>query len=248
MQHTSLPMVQVNGIDLHYFAAGEGSPVILLHGNGEDHTLFGTQIRQLTEAGCRVYAPDSRGHGANAPQTEFHYAEMAEDIFQFIQALGLERPALYGHSDGGILALLLALNHPGALGLMAISGTNLSPQGLQPGFLAECEAENAKAVNPLITLMLNEPHIDPADLRRIDIPVLVTVGEHDLILPEETARIAASLPHAETVTVPGADHGSYIVGSPVMGEMLLDFLRRHGFSAVETREHTPLCSVFFVYR
>ncbi len=216
--------LDVNGIRLHYAAAGEGRPVVLIHGNAEDHNLFGTEIGQLVKAGYRVYAPDSRGHGANAPLKEYHYNDMAEDIYEFIRHLGLERPALYGHSDGGIIALLLELRHPGTLGIMAISGTNLEPRGIIPSFIEEYTAINEKSPDPLIKLMLTEPHIDPVSLRRIDIPVLVTAGEHDLILKEETDRIAENLPKSRLVIVEGADHGSYIVNSEVMGELLIRFL------------------------
>ena len=216
--------VSVNGVRLHYVTAGAGKPVVLVHGNGESHALFREEIRQLAEAGWRVFAPDSRGHGASSPAAEFHYADMAEDIDRFIRALGLERPAYYGHSDGGIIGLLLALRHPGTLGALAVSGTNLSPEGLDPDFLAECARRNETEPDPLVTLMLTEPRIDPRALGKIGIPVLVTAGEHDLILPAETDRLAAALPNARKVIVPGADHGSYIDGSPIMGELLLAFL------------------------
>ena len=218
-------LVRVNGVCLRYAAAGSGAPVILVHGNGESHDLFETQISQLTAAGCRVYAPDSRGHGASEPVREYHYADMAEDMFQFIQALGLSSPALYGHSDGGIIGLLLALSHPGALSALAISGTNLSPAGLIPDFLRECREINERAPDPLLTLMLTEPCIDPKALAQITIPVLVTVGEHDLILPSETETIVSHLPNARLAVVKGADHGSYIHHSGIMGELLLDFLK-----------------------
>lgn len=215
--------VQVNGVCLHYATAGEGRPVVLVHGNGESHDLFDVEIGQLADAGYRVYAPDSRGHGANERLNEYHYADMAEDMFQFIRALGLDRPLFYGYSDGGIIGLLLALNHPGTLGAMAVSGANLTPEGVDPSFREEFGARNAQHPDPLITLMLTEPHIEARQLETIDIPVLVTAGEHDLILPEETRRIAAHLPNARLVIVPGEDHGSYIAGSEIMGRLLIDF-------------------------
>lgn len=218
--------IEVNGVSLHYAALGEGKPIVLVHGNGEDHDLFCTQIRQLTEAGYRVYAPDSRGHGANPPLPEYHYADMAEDMFQFIRALDLKKPALYGHSDGGITGLLLELRHPWTLGCLAISGTNLSPAGLDPAFLEEFTALNRRNPDPLVTLMLTEPDIQAGELARIRIPVLIAAGERDLILRSETERIAAALPDSRLVVVPGADHGSYIAGSEIMGELLLDFLKQ----------------------
>ncbi len=218
-------MAEVNGIKLHYAVAGEGRPVILLHGNGEDHDLFDTEIDQLVEAGYRVFAPDSRGHGVNEALEEYHYDDMAEDFFQLIKALNLDKPALYGHSDGGIIALLLELHHPGTLGIMAISGTNLSPAGLIPSFIEEYTKINEKNPDPLITLMLAEPQIDQEDLKKISIPVLVTAGENDLILPDETERITANLPDSQLVIVKGADHGSYITESEIMGNLLIEFLR-----------------------
>ena len=95
---------------------------------------------------------------------------------------------------------------------------------MQPDFLAEIRAENERCPNPLVTLMLTEPHIDPEALRRITVPTLVTAGEHDLIQEQETRRIAAHIPHSRLVIVPGHDHGSYIDGSDVMGDLLLNFL------------------------
>lgn len=219
--------VAVNGVVLHYAIAGEGTPVVLIHGNGEDHNIFSTETDQLVAAGYQVYAPDSRGHGANDPLPEYHYADMAEDVYGFISTLGLEKPALYGHSDGGIIGLLLETTHPGTLGMLAVSGTNLSPDGLVPSFIEEYTAINEAHPDPLITLMLTEPRIDPEALKNIRIPVLVTAGEYDLVLHSETERIAAAIPDAAMVIVEKEDHGSYIVGSETMGNLLIDFLKRH---------------------
>ena len=227
MKYDASKTVNVNGVTLHYAVAGVGRPIVLVHGNGEDHDLFDVQIGQLAAAGFQVYAPDSRGHGANEPLKEYHYADMAEDIFQFIQAMKLEKPALYGHSDGGIIALLLELKHPGTLSVMAISGTNLSPDGIIPSFIDEFTKFNEKNPDPLITLMLTEPDIDPNALENITIPVLVTVGDDDLILRSQTDQIVSHLPDATLVVVEGADHGSYIAGSTIMGELLIEFLKKH---------------------
>ncbi len=215
--------VEVNGVTLHYVVEGEGRPVVLVHGNGEDHRLFDIEIKQLTSAGYRVYAPDSRGHGANVPLSEYHYEDMAEDMYGFIEALGLRRPFLYGHSDGGIIGLLLAIRHPDILGALAVSGANLSPEGLIPSFIEEFTARNQKTPDPLVTLMLTEPHIDQEALRQISIPVLVTAGEKDLILPSETERIGKIIPDCRTVILEGEDHGSYVAGSEIMGRLLIDF-------------------------
>lgn len=216
---------EVNGVRLFYAAGGEGRPVILVHGNGESHKLFKTEIGQLINAGYRVYAPDSRGQGENEPLKEYHYADMAEDMYQFIKKLGLEKPALYGFSDGGIIGLMLEISHPGSLGILAVSGANLSPEGVSEEFRAQFEGNN----DPLVRLMFNEPHIDPSELKNINIPVLATAGSRDLIVPSETQKIAENLPDCECVIVEGEDHGSYIVDNEFMGELLIKFLKKHGY-------------------
>ena len=71
-QYPASETVTVNGITLHCAVAGEGDPIVLIHGNGEDHHIFGVEIGQLIAAGYKVYAPDSRGHGANDPLPEYH--------------------------------------------------------------------------------------------------------------------------------------------------------------------------------
>ena len=219
--------VTVNGVTLHYEVAGEGRPVVLVHGNGEDHHLFDVEIDQLAAAGYRVYAPDSRGHGLNEPLSEYHYADMAEDMYRFIHELKLGKPAFYGFSDGGIIGLMLILRHPDCLSALAISGTNLSPEGLIPSFVEEYTAINEKEPDPLITLMLSEPHINPETLKDISIPVLVTAGENDLILQSETEKIAGLIPNAELQILKDHDHGSYIAGSEIMGELLISFLKKY---------------------
>ncbi|MCQ2437535.1 MAG: alpha/beta hydrolase [Clostridia bacterium] len=221
--------IDVNGVTLNYEVAGEGKPVVLVHGNGGMHQVFSVEIAQLVEAGYQVYAVDSRGQGANEPLDEYHYDDMAEDMYQFITALGLDKPAYYGWSDGGIIGLSLEIAHPNTVGIMAISGTNLSPDGAIPeiiAFIADMVAENP---DPLSEMMLVEPNIDPAALNAIEIPVLVTAGSEDLILPEETQRIADNLPNSTLMIVEGHGHETYIENSEIMGEMLIEYLQANNY-------------------
>jgi len=221
-------VISINGFNFYYQKSGSGKSVILVHGNGEDHTIFKTEIEQFVSAGYCVYAPDSRGHGKtgadNPPVTTFHYANMADDIYQLIKALNLEKPAYYGHSDGGIIGLLLELQHPETLAVMAVSGTNLSPDGLDESFVVECREMYEKSPEPLTALMLNEPNIEPQELENIHIPVLVTAGEYDLIKLQETETIAEHLKNSKLIIVENADHGNYVVDSEIMGKLLIQFL------------------------
>lgn len=221
--------VTVNGQTLLYAVRGPegGKPVVLLHGNGGSHKSMWTQAKQLARKGYRVYSPDSRGQGANAPLDEYHYADMAEDTYQFIQALNLGHPAVYGWSDGGILALMLEMEHPGTSSMIAISGANLFPD-CGDGF-EEFKNWILEQNTPITRMMLFEPNIKPDSLKKIPCPALVTVGDRDLISVDHTRLISDNIPDSKLVIVKNATHSSFIKRNPRMGRMLLEFLEEHGY-------------------
>lgn len=224
-----LEYIEVNGQRLAYFVRGpqDGKPVVLVHGNGGSHKSMLTQAKQLAKAGYRVYSPDSRGHGINPPLEEYHYADMTEDIYCFIRKLNLGKPALYGWSDGGIIALMLEMSHPGTCSLIALSGANLTPD-CGPEF-EEFKKWIMENYTPLTAMMLSEPDIKPSELAAIPCPALVTGGTEEMISVEHTTLIADSIPNSELVIFQGEDHGSYIKRSPKMGRVLLDFLKRNNY-------------------
>lgn len=221
--------IDVNGQHLFYVMRGptDGKPVVLIHGNGGSHKSLRTQAMELAKAGYRVYSPDSRGQGANPVLDEYHYADMAEDTFCFIEELGLDKPAVYGWSDGGILALMLEMSHPGTCSLLAISGANLYPD-CGPDF-EEFKLWILRDGSPLAMMMLKEPDIKPEELSAIKCPVLVTAGSKDLISVEHTTLIADSLPDSELVIFDGETHSSFIKKSPKVGRRMLQFFKMHNY-------------------
>ncbi len=215
-------------VTLFYAAEGRGKPVILLHGNGGSHNDMETTTRQLAQAGYTVYALDSRGQGANAPLAEYHYKDMAEDVRRFIVAKGLERPAVFGFSDGGIIALQLEVIHPGTLGAIATGGANIFVRdALVPEFEESFFAQENP--NPLNVMMMNEPTMTVEDMQRIGCPALIMAGDGDLIREEHTRLIGDNIPQGRALIVPNADHGSYIYHSTRVGDLLLDFFEEIGY-------------------
>lgn len=83
--------IKVNNINLFYTCQGVGEPLIMLHGNGEDHTIFDEAVELLSEH-FTVYAIDTRDHGQSDKVNELHYGDMAEDVRCFIEELHLEKP------------------------------------------------------------------------------------------------------------------------------------------------------------
>jgi len=213
----------VNGVRIHYETVGAGPPVILLHGNGEDHSIFD---RLAEELGGRhkVFLLDTRGHGKSEKVGSFHYSDMAEDVVAFIGELGIERPAVYGFSDGGIVGLMVASRHPGILSGLVASGVNLTPRDLKASFRLMVRLANVFKRDPLLRLMLDEPDITDGDLAKIGVPVLITVAERDIIPVSHAERIAGSIPGGRLAVVLGEDHGSYVIHSDKLFPLIADFI------------------------
>ena len=219
---------QVNGVSLFYAAEGAGKPVILLHGNGGSHNDLETTQRELAQAGYMVYALDSRGQGANPRLEEYHYKDMAKDVYEFIKLKGLDKPAVFGFSDGGIIALQLEVMYPGTLGAIVTGGANIFVEGalipeFAEGFLAQPSTE------PLVIMLQTEPNMTVEDMSGIACPSLIMSGEKDLIQTDHTRLIGENIPDGRVKILPGEDHGSYICNSPKLAPLMLEFFDEIGY-------------------
>jgi pimeloyl-ACP methyl ester carboxylesterase len=151
-------LVRVNGIDIAYTEAGDGPPLVLLHGAlassgpawAGSPVAFVDHMHTLSEH-FRVIAPDTRGSGATVhrggPAT---FDVLADDVAALIQALGLDRPMLAGFSEGGTTATYVALRHPGIVGgLVNHAGFDIfdpqamAHQGVRPMFGGSPDATTA---------------------------------------------------------------------------------------------------------
>lgn len=202
-------------IQLHFDKTGSGRPLLLLHGNGEDNTYFVHQVAEFSKD-FTVYAIDTRGHGKSPKGTApFTISQFADDLLDFMDQQGLECPDILGFSDGGNIALTFALRHPERVNRLILNGANLFPEGMPERLLAAMrrkyesfQQENtpeAEFNQLLFRLMLDEPQIDPAELHKLTMPVLVIAGTKDMIRDDHTRLIAESLPHSRLVILPG-DH------------------------------------------
>ncbi|MBI4258588.1 MAG: alpha/beta hydrolase [Thaumarchaeota archaeon] len=101
--------------------AGEGQPLVFIHGTGENHKIWKHQISHFRKTRM-VVAPDFPGHGdSRALEGEVSILSYSEHLMRVLDALNLNEATLIGHSMGGAIALTLALNHPErvkALGLV----------------------------------------------------------------------------------------------------------------------------------
>lgn len=213
----------VNDIRLWYERYGEGRPLVLLHGNGEDHTIFDEAVEVLADR-FACYLIDSRGHGQSDMVDELHYEDMASDLLAFLEQLDLRDAVLCGYSDGGIVALLAA-RWTDRIAELIVCGANTHPRGLRRQAYREIRREYLDSPNLYSAVMLQEPHLSEEDLAAIHTRTLVVAGSRDIIREKDTRFIASAIPGAELMILSGEDHGSYINHSDRIAYIILDFCR-----------------------
>lgn len=105
--------VVANGIKVHYHRTGGGGPALVLNHGATDNGLCWIRLARELEGEYDVIMPDARGHGlSEAPDGGYDSATRAADLAAFIRALGLEKPAVGGHSMGAMTTFYLAATYP----------------------------------------------------------------------------------------------------------------------------------------
>jgi len=120
--HTEIQnkQIKVGGLDIHYLTAGQGDPLIVIHGGSEGARAWLNNMTELA-ADYTVYVPDLPGFGTSQPpEGDYFIPELTEFVGQFARALGLESFHLMGHSLGGGVALNYALKSPHKLNKLVL--------------------------------------------------------------------------------------------------------------------------------
>ena len=211
-------VINVNNVDIYYEVFGEGDPIILIHGNSETHEIFDLRDKY------KVYAIDSRCHGKSEDTKEISYNLMRDDVISFIKKLHIEKPILYGFSDGAIIGLLVAIKESNLLSKLIISGANLNPQSLKKWVLILSKIVYFFKKNKLFKMMIDEPNIQISEINKIQVPTIVLAGEKDVVKYEHTKLIADNIPNSQIEIVKGENHGSYIVHSEKIFEIIKKYL------------------------
>ena len=202
-------------IEHFYIEKGQGIPIILLHGNGENYAYFQGQIDEFSKQ-YHVYAIDTRGHG-KTPRGDmpFTIRQFADDLLGFMDAHHIEKAHLLGFSDGGNIAMVFAIQYPDRVNRLILNGANLSAEGVKRTTQIPIEigykiakkfsekSDSARLNTEMLGLMVNEPNVRPEELTGIQARTLVIAGTRDMIKEEHTRLIAASIPNANLVFIKG---------------------------------------------
>jgi pimeloyl-ACP methyl ester carboxylesterase len=222
-----VPYVDLLGHSSYHEIHGDGQPLLLLHGGYasiENLRALGDSLA----GSFRVHAPERVGHGRTADRDgPLSYAGALAETIAYLDAVGLESAHVVGFSDGAILGLMMALDHPARVRSLVSISANIDPGGFvsdeeaQHTMTAEAAAlldreyaelspdgaEHGPVVIEKLTRMwLKEPQISPAMLATLRAPTLVIAGDHDMVRADHTLTIARSIPGAHLAIVPDAGH------------------------------------------
>lgn len=238
--------VDHDGARIWYATLGAGPAVILLHGGLGHSGNWGYQVPILVDSGHRVVLIDSRGHGRSTRDSRpYSYELLASDVIAVMDALGLEKAALVGWSDGACIALIAAKNVPARVSGVFFFACNMDPSGAKEvgpnPIVARCFRRHAADYARLSatpdrfeafavavgSMQRTEPNYSARDLAEIRVPVAVVQSEHDeFIKPEHAAYLARSIPGAERILLPGVSHFAPLQRPEQFNRVMRTFLRK----------------------
>ncbi|MGN0469803.1 MAG: alpha/beta fold hydrolase [Acutalibacteraceae bacterium] len=224
-------------ISHYYTETGQGYPLILLHGNGENSDYFSNQIKAFSLE-YHVFALDTRGHGrtprGNKP---FTIRQFADDLLDFMNFHNIKKANILGFSDGANIAMVFAINYPERINKLILNGANLNVNGLKISVrlpikigyrisnIFAKKSKKAKFHSEMLGLMVNDPDIEAETLKNIKSQTLVIAGTNDMIPESHTKLIADSIPDVELMFIEG-DHFIANKKPEIFNEKILQFLRK----------------------
>jgi len=255
----NMPYIKINDANIYYQEHGDGGgiPIVLIHGSTIDsHTDWDSIIPALAKE-YKVFAPDCRGHGrSNNPNMSYSFKELADDVAAFVRAMGYKKAHIIGHSNGGNVALVTALEHPEVTQTCIPQAVNAyvtrylierepiifdservareAPEWRDEMIQLHDEVNGKEYWKDLLWLtmkeIISEPNYSPADLAQVDIPMLVVMGADDTVnaVDEHAQYIASNIPNAELWIPEETGHNVHKDRGQEWVEKVLDFLKRRG--------------------
>ena len=247
---TSTGSVEHDGASLYYATFGDAKnpAVVLLHGGmgNSDHWVL--QLPALSDKHY-VIAIDSRGHGRSTrpKKSKPTYDQMADDVIAVLDSLQIAHAAFIGWSDGGEIALKIAIQHPERVAKLFVFGANYDSNGSKPrggrpsetftAYAAKCRADYAKlsttpkAFDELVQWLLpvwrSPMGFTKDQLRAIQAPTLVADGDHDeVIVLDQIEEMSKLIPHAQLAVFPDTSHCALWQDPADFTQTLLDFLAK----------------------
>jgi pimeloyl-ACP methyl ester carboxylesterase len=250
--------VQLGTVKTWYDEHGDGEPLVLLHGGLVDARFFEPNLGPLAER-FHVYTPERRGHG-RTPDVEgpITYQVMADDTIAFLDQVVGGPADLVGHSDGAVVAMLVAMQRPELVNrlVMISGGFNKSGEAVPDmefdvdqvvQFLGAAYGEvspDGEGHFPVVVakvgeMMTTEPDLDASALAAVTQRALVMFSDDDLMTLDHAVDMYDALPNAELAVVPGTSHFLTQEKPDLVNAIVLDFLTNEPVPTVAAIRRAP---------
>ena len=244
--------ISINGVKLYYEIYGKGEPFVLIHGNGGNIAYMKPQIEYFAKS-YQVIVMDCRGRGkSELGKDSLTYMQMTKDIIGLLNSLNIDSSYVVGRSDGGIIALLMAIYYPAKVKKVVAFAANLTPDtlALYPYFYNQVLLDRKQAdemiakkdttknwlvIQQRNRLMEFQPQISANYLHKIQCPVLVMSCDRDIVKEEHTLNIYRNIKKANLCILNGENH--YVTANnPVLFNSIVAKFFFEPFKGEELRE------------
>jgi hypothetical protein len=219
----------------------QGEAMVLLHGGLSKTASWDYLMVPALEDEFHVFAYDRTAHGFTGDQTgSLHFEFQAKEAIAYLEDVVKEPAHLIGYSDGGIIALMVAIARPELVKSIVAIGANFHYSAPLSDFTEAKVSEEDQAEYNLIspdaphtllekTIRMNhiwktEPDIALSDIATIQCPVLVLAGDDDVIKHEHTIALYEALPLGQLAIIPGTSHGVVKEKPALMLAVITQFL------------------------
>ena len=219
----------------------EGEAVVLLHGGLSKTSSWDYLVVPALEDEFHVFAYDRTGHGFTGDQKgSLHFEFQAQEAVAYLDDVVKEPAHLIGYSDGGIIALLVAIARPDLVKSIVAIGANFHYSAplsdFEDAFVSEEDQAEYNLISPdapgtllekiirMNQIWKTEPDISVDDIASIQCPVLVMAGDDDVIKHEHTISLYEALPLGQLAILPGTSHGLVKEKPALMMAIIMQFL------------------------
>jgi pimeloyl-ACP methyl ester carboxylesterase len=214
-----------DGVRIHYLSQGKGTLVVLIHGmhSSADINWRLTGIMADLARDHRVIALDLPGHGrSDRPDKDAAYGlRLVEDVVLLLDHLKIEKAHVVGYSMGGMVALKFAATHPERVLSATIGGMGWFREGssLQK-FWDQIPARSGRRTPPAFIRGVSKLALTEDELKKIDIPVEILVGDRDPVNRLYVAPLRPKRPDWPVVEIADAGHINCIIKKPFRQELV----------------------------
>jgi pimeloyl-ACP methyl ester carboxylesterase len=233
----------VNGIQMYYATYGAGEPILLIHGGLGHADIWANQVAEISKTNLVIVA-DSRGHGRSSRNEQpYGYDLMSSDYLALLDFLKIDKVSLVGWSDGGIIGIDIALNHPERLNKLFAQAANVTVDGVDPNVMtnktfaayidrmgkdylrmSKTPDQYGAFVDQISKMWASQPAWTKEQLAAIKVPTAIVLGDHDeAITRKHTDYMASVIPGSKLIILKDASHFAMLQDPAGYTKAAMDF-------------------------